>query len=132
MPAIDTSDIPEASEGFFQRARLVLPRKHVRWVPERTKHRTEVEDARSHLVNCQHHLRQRRHGRGVEMMVKEMRAVAMCALIAEAEREVLAALSWVWDAQERAGLNRDINVGDIITLSNGRWYRIAAVSRGDG
>lgn len=90
----DTTDTPEASEGFFQRARLMLPRKRRRWVmPEQAEQRTEVEVARYHLVNCQHHLRQRRHGRGVEMMIKEMRVVAMNAFIAEAEKEVLAALS---------------------------------------
>ena len=50
---------------------------------------TELEQARAHLRRCQDRFHHRR-ALGVGDVVRE-----------EAEAAVLAALSWVWDAQER-------------------------------
>jgi hypothetical protein len=38
-------------------------------------------------------------------------------LLRECELDVLAALSWLWDAQERAGVNRLILPGDAVTIT---------------
>jgi hypothetical protein len=47
------------------------------------------------------------------------------------EKCVLAALSWVWDVQERAGKNRElIQIGDVITGIPGGPHRIIAMARG--
>jgi hypothetical protein len=47
------------------------------------------------------------------------------------EERVLAALSWVWDAQERAGANHSLfEHGAIITLASGETYRVLDTARG--
>jgi hypothetical protein len=61
---------------------------------------TELESARAHLRHCQAELK---HAR--EVSVFEQGSWWPQGLRSNAEAAVLAALSWVWDAQER---NTDI------------------------
>ena len=58
---------------------------------------TELEQARAHLQDCQKALK---HARDVSVF--EQGQWWPENMKANAERTVLAALSWVWDAQERA------------------------------
>jgi hypothetical protein len=63
---------------------------------------TELEEARAHLEACQAHLAWTRQapqvfGANPDDAYKEFIRID--------ERRVLAALSWVWDVQERAGIN---------------------------
>ena len=57
---------------------------------------TELEQARAHLRDCQKALK---HARDVSVF--EQGQWWPENMKANAERTVLAALSWVWDAQER-------------------------------
>lgn len=71
---------------------------------------TEIECARTHLQQCSHVLAVRRRA------TQYGNTEAHRAVVRVAEFHVLAALSWVWDAQERAGLNAiHIRVGDTVT-----------------
>lgn len=61
----------------------------------------ELKQARTHLGKCQKELGERRF----EMAGRRLRRYSFPSEVRSAEADVLAALSWVWDAQERAGLN---------------------------
>jgi|ERR1035437_4740556 hypothetical protein len=79
---------------------------------------TELENARAYLAESQDYLRDIR---------RQTPAWAAPGLIGRAESGVLAALSWVWDAQERSGFNRrrreercmemNFAVGDTVILA---------------
>jgi hypothetical protein len=68
---------------------------------------TELEQARAHLRDCQKALK---HARDVSVF--EQGQWWPENMKANAERAVIAALSWVWDAQERT----PITAGDEVTV----------------
>jgi hypothetical protein len=101
---------------------------------------TELEEARAHLRECQASLQEARGSFTVEIglcSVPMTKPPAAPEITARCERAVLAALSWVWDAQERAkthvrvcrspradvleitGIIGEIHVGDIVACRRG-------------
>lgn len=87
---------------------------------------TELERARTYLLRCQTKLWNVRR----DSVFEEGQWWPNKAM-PNAEDAVLAALSWVWEAQERAGANhRIVQVGDIVTGIPGGPYVIMAVTRG--
>jgi hypothetical protein len=63
--------------------------------------KTELEEARAHLLNVQQRLAAARKGDVFLIGPNQCIAPLPPDMMREREREVLAALSWVWDAQER-------------------------------
>jgi hypothetical protein len=78
---------------------------------------TELEQARAHLRDCQKALK---HARDVSVF--EQGQWWPENMKANAERAVIAALSWVWDAQERARPTR-LQVGDLVTIRGMRGMK---------
>lgn len=102
---------------------------------------SELERARKHLRHCQDLLSEQRgqirHAVAPSWMDKAdaKRAVAdfikgVRIDVRAAEEIVIAALSWVWDAQERAGKNVMIEPGMVITFASGEQMRVVAQARG--
>jgi len=92
---------------------------------------TELEEARAHLREWQEQLSDNRKH---IQFIRYGRRDALNDL-KWFERQVCAALSWVWDAQERAGVNKGpleictldggtINVGDTITWPDGHEGKV--------
>ena len=86
---------------------------------------TELEQARAHLRDCQKALK---HARDVSVF--EQGQWWPENMKANAERAVLAALSWVWDAQEReamqdplAWLNKTMQKAMFETLYPGQAFQ---------
>lgn len=61
---------------------------------------SEVERARTHMFNCQARLATARRS-SVRFSENEVDRMLLRLTLQDAERDLLAALSWLWDAQQR-------------------------------